>query len=138
MMRQGRSAVCLSKSCVHIPTEESPPVHRSTSNTRLEPSPLSRPHPRMQLRPSAASYGVRPHPSAVREKLFASESTCSSSSKQLPPSLEFSPGDLECSPPASKGFQLGVAAESSLASAVTSSPSRKSSSLRKKAKQGKR
>ena len=128
-MKQGGSAICLSKS--HVPMEGSWPIYQSTSHPSLEPSPLSRPHPRTQLHPSA-SYSGRPQP-VLREKLFTPESTHSSSSKLLPPSLEFSPGGLECSPPVSKGFQLGMATESSPAS-----PPRKDSSLNKTAQQSKR
>ena len=131
-MKHGGSAICLSKS--HVQTEGSQPIYQSTSHPNLEPSPLSRPHPHTQLHPSA-SYGGRPHP-ALREKLFTPESMRSSSSKLLPPSLEFSPGGSEYSAPVSEGFQLGVATESSPASGITSSP-RKDSSLNKTAKQGK-
>ena len=132
-MKHGGSAICLSKS--HVQTEGSQSIYRSTSHPNLELSPLSRPHPHTQLHP-CASYGGRPHP-ALREKLFAPESMRPSSSKPLPPSLEFTPGGSEYNPPVSEGFQLGVATESSPGSGITSSP-RKDSYLNKTAKQGKR
>lgn len=125
-MMQGGSALYLSKS--HGQIEESSSIYYSTSHPSLEPSPLSRPHPRTQLY-SSSSYGSRPH----REKLFTPESEHSSGSKLLPPTLEFSPANSQSSPPISKGFLLGVASGSS--PGHISSP-KKDFSLNKTTKQG--